>query len=98
MDLAQAHIDSLDYLISNEKGIYETFNVGTGHGVSVLELIKTFEKVTGKQVPFEYDEPRTGDTEAAFADVKKIEKKIGWKSKYSLEEALKNAWEWEKNQ
>ena len=47
MDLAQAHIDSLAYLISSEKGIYETFNVGTGHGVSVLELIKTFEKVTG---------------------------------------------------
>ena len=98
MDLAQAHIDSLDFLISNEKSIYETFNVGTGSGVSVLELIKTFEKVTGEEVPFEYDEPRTGDTEAAFADVKKIEKKIGWKSKYSLEEALKNAWEWEKNQ
>ena len=98
MDLAQAHIDSLDFLISNEKSIYETFNVGTGSGVSVLELIKTFEKVTGEEVPFEYDEPRTGDTEAAFADVEKIEKKIGWKSKYSLEEALKNAWEWEKNQ
>ncbi|MFL2604005.1 MAG: UDP-glucose 4-epimerase GalE [Flavobacteriaceae bacterium] len=98
MDLAQAHIDSLDFLISNEKSIHETFNVGTGYGVSVLELIKTFEKVTGEEVPFEYDEPRTGDTEAAFADVKKIEKKIGWKSKYSLEEALKNAWEWEKNQ
>ena len=98
MDLAQAHIDSLDFLISSEKSIFETFNVGTGDGVSVLELIKTFEKVIGEKVPFEYSEPRTGDTAAAYADVEKIKKKIGWKSKYSLEEALKNAWEWEKNQ
>ena len=71
MDLAQAHIDSLDFLISNEKSIYETFNVGTGSGVSVLELIKTFEKVTGKHVPFEYSEPRTGDIAVSYADVKK---------------------------
>ena len=97
MDLAQAHIDSLNFLISSKKSIFETFNVGTGNGVSVLELIKTFEKVTGESVPYEYCEARSGDTVSSYADVEKIEKKIGWKANYSLEEALKNAWEWEKN-
>ena len=96
MDLAQAHIDSLAYLISSEKGIYETFNVGTGHGVSVLELIKTFEKVTGKHVPFEYSKPRSGDTTTSYADVSKIEGSIGWKAKYDIGQALLSAWEWEK--
>ena len=97
MDLAQAHIDSLNFLVSSKKSVFETFNVGTGNGVSVLELIKTFEKVTGEKVSFEYSEARPGDTVSAYADVEKIQKKIGWKANYSLEEALKNAWEWEKN-
>ncbi len=98
MDLAEAHINSLEYLISSKNtSKCETFNVGTGKGVSVLEVIQTFEKVSGKKVPYQFTEPRDGDTVAAFADVEMIEQKIGWKAKYTLEEALKNAWDWEKN-
>ena len=97
MDLAQAHIQSIYYLISSKhKFSHETFNVGTGRGFSVLEVIKAFEKTTGESVPFKYTNPRVGDTISAYADVKKIETKMGWKSKFSLEEALQSAWNWEK--
>lgn len=96
MDLAQAHIDSLNYLIeAKNSNPCEVYNVGTGNGVSVLELIKAFEKATGEKVPYELSEPRPGDTVAAYADPKKINKKIGWVAKHTLEEALQSAWNWE---
>ena len=96
MDLAQAHIESLVYLLEKKNTYpYEIFNVGTGRGVSVLELIKTFEKATGQKVPYKVTTPRAGDTVAAYAATNKIEKQMGWKAKYSLEEALRSAWKWE---
>ena len=98
MDLAKAHIESINYLMSfNNKKMYEIFNVGTGKGYSVLEVIKIFEKVTGEKVPFKFVGPREGDVPIAFADVKKIYTKMGWKAKFSLEDGLKSAWNWEKN-
>ena len=97
MDLAQAHIESIYYLISsNQNFSCETFNVGTGKGSSVLEVIKAFEKTTGESVPYKFSKPRTGDTTSAYADVRKIQNKMGWKAKYSLEAALQSAWNWEK--
>tara|TARA_Y200000002_G_scaffold376649_1_gene380880 strand:- start:3024 stop:4043 length:1020 start_codon:yes stop_codon:yes gene_type:complete len=97
MDLAKAHIESINYIISlNCKKMYEIFNVGTGKGSSVLEVIKTFEKVTGEKVPFKFVSPREGDVPIAFADVKKINTKMGWKAKFTLEDGLKSAWNWEK--
>ena len=96
MDLAQAHIDSLNYLIEAKNShSCEVYNVGTGNGVTVLELIKAFEKATGEKVPYELSEPRSGDTVAAYADPKKINQKIGWVAKHTLEEALQSAWNWE---
>jgi UDP-glucose 4-epimerase len=96
MDLAQAHIESLNYLLSSKQNSScEIFNVGTGRGASVLELIQEFERATGEKVPYELSAPRAGDTVAAFADVTKIEKQLGWKAQYSLQEALKSAWDWE---
>lgn len=96
MDLAQAHVDSLNYLLNKQNSeSCEVYNVGTGNGVSVLELIQMFENATGKKVSYELSEPRTGDTIAAYADVSKIEREIGWKARYSLEEALSSAWKWE---
>jgi len=96
MDLAHAHIESLAYLLKNKNtASCEVFNVGTGHGVSVLELIKAFEKATGRKVPYKITAPRAGDTVAAFASTKKISHAMGWKPKYSLEEALLSAWNWE---
>ena len=98
MDLAKAHIESINYLISfKNKKMSEIFNVGTGKGYSVLEVIKIFEKVTGEKVPFKFVGPREGDVPIAFADVKKIYKKMGWKAKFTLEDGLKSAWNWEKN-
>jgi UDP-glucose 4-epimerase len=98
MDLADAHIASLDYLLKNKNtSSCEVYNVGTGRGVSVLELIQTFEEATGEKVPYEFADPRPGDTVSAYADASKIEKIIGWKAKYSLEESLSSSWNWEKN-
>ena len=97
MDLAKAHIESINYLMSTKnKKMYEIFNVGTGKGYSVLEVIKIFEKVTGEKVPFKFVGPREGDVPIAFADVKKINTKMGWKAKFTLEDGLKSAWNWEK--
>ena len=96
MDLAQAHVESLDYLLNNKnQETCEVYNVGTGKGVSVLELIKSFESTTGKKVPFEISDPRPGDTVVAYADPSKIKLNIGWMANYSLEEALLSAWKWE---
>lgn len=98
MDLARAHIESINYLMSfKNKKMYEIFNVGTGKGYTVLEVIKIFEKVTGEKVPFKVVGPREGDVPIAFADVKKIYTKMGWKAKFTLEDGLKSAWNWEKN-
>jgi UDP-glucose 4-epimerase len=97
MDLADAHIDSIYYLISSsQKLTCEIFNVGTGQGVSVLEVIKEFENTTSKSVPYKLSDPRKGDTVAAYADVKKINNQLGWKPKFSLKEALQSALNWEK--
>jgi UDP-glucose 4-epimerase len=97
MDLAQAHIDSLSYLIESKNSQNcEVFNVGTGRGVTVLEIIQAFERATGEKVPYELSTPRSGDTVAAYADPNQISERIGWKAQYSLEEALQSAWNWEK--
>ena len=97
MDLAEAHIESINYLMStrNEK-MFEIFNVGTGKGSSVLDVINAFEKVTGENVPNKFVGPREGDVPIAFADVKKINSKMGWKAKFTLEDGLRSAWNWEK--
>ena len=98
MDLALAHIVALDYLLeSKNKNSCEIFNVGTGRGVSVLELLKAFEKATGVKVPYELSPRRAGDTVVAYAEVSKITKELGWKAKYSLEQALESAWKWEQH-
>ena len=98
MDLAQAHVESLDYLLNKKnQETCEIYNVGTGKGVSVLELIKSFESATGKKVPFELSNPRPGDTVIAYADPSKIRLNIGWKANYSLEDSLLSAWKWEEN-
>ena len=97
MDLAEAHVDSLNYLMSSEnKASCEVYNVGTGEGISVLQLIKAFESVTGKKVPYQIVEPRQGDTISAYADTSKIMNTLGWNPKYSLEQALLSSWNWEK--
>ncbi|MDP1833613.1 MAG: UDP-glucose 4-epimerase GalE [Candidatus Moranbacteria bacterium] len=97
MDLAEAHLSALDYLAKKEdlSSRYEIFNVGTGRGTSVLELIDTFEKINGVPVPHTFGPRRPGDIATCFADARKIEQTIGWQAKRPISEALKDAWNWE---
>lgn len=99
MDLAEAHVRALERLLKNEgKSNYEVFNLGTGMGNSVLEMIQAFESATGEDLPYRMAPRREGDVVAAYADTQKANKVLGWKAKRSLEEALSSAWDWEKRQ
>lgn len=95
MDLADAHIKAMNYLVDNKNVQYDTFNIGTGTGTSVLNLIQEFEKVTKVPLPYVFTERRPGDITAIYADVQKANHQLGWKSQYSLAEALKSSWLWE---
>ena len=95
MDLAEAHVKSLEYLFRiKDKNFIDYLKIGTGIGVSVLELIQTFQKATGMKVNYKIGKRRPGDIEKAYAEIKKAKKIIGWESKYSLSNALNSAWNW----
>ncbi|WP_457617440.1 UDP-glucose 4-epimerase GalE [Lutibacter sp.] len=97
VDLAKAHIVALKRLLNNNhKKTFEVFNIGTGKGNSVLEIIKTFEKVSGKKLKYKLVERREGDITAAYADTTIANTELGWKAEQTLEEALLSAWEWQK--
>lgn len=96
VDLAKAHVAALNRLIkAKNEANFEVFNVGTGTGSSVLEVIKTFEKVSGKALNYKIVDRRPGDVISAYADTTKANKVLGWKAESSLEEALRSAWEWQ---
>ncbi|WP_010522074.1 UDP-glucose 4-epimerase GalE [Aquimarina agarivorans] len=96
VDLAKAHVIALTRLLKNKnKANYEVFNLGTGTGSSVLEVIKSFEKVSGKSLNYEIVDRREGDITAAFADTTLANNELGWKAELSLDEAMRTAWEWE---
>lgn len=95
VDLATAHVSALSE-IENLPGRFEAFNLGTGIPCSVLELIQTFTRVTGVQVPYEIGPRRAGDIEKVFADPAKSNRWLRWKTARSIEEALRDAWHWEK--
>jgi UDP-glucose 4-epimerase len=98
VDLAKAHVVAINRLLKgcNCKG-YEFFNVGTGKGLSVLELITEFEKATGVKVNYKIVGRRSGDIEQIFADTTKANQELGWKAEKSIGETLLSAWNWEKN-
>ncbi|MGB0836506.1 MAG: UDP-glucose 4-epimerase GalE [Flavobacteriaceae bacterium] len=97
VDLAKAHIAALERLLKNDnKGNFEIFNVGTGLGTSVLEIIKTFEKVNDLKLPYKIVGRRAGDITSAYADTQKANHELGWKAEETLKSALKSAWEWQK--
>jgi len=97
VDLAKAHIAALSRLINNNnKEPFEVFNIGTGKGNSVLEVIKSFEKVTGKKLNYKLVDRREGDITAAYADTTIANKELGWSSKFTLDDALLSAWKWQK--
>jgi len=97
VDLAEAHLAALERLLQNRNSSnYEVFNIGTGKGSSVLEVIKAFEKASGQNLPYKIVGRREGDVIAAYADTQKANKELQWRTKLSLEEALLSAWNWEK--
>lgn len=96
VDLAKAHVIAIECMLNNsstEKLL--TFNLGTGRGVSVLELINTFEKATGVKVPYKIAGRREGDIEKVWADPAYANEKLGWKAMETLEDTLISAWQWQ---
>jgi UDP-glucose 4-epimerase len=96
VDLAKAHIATLEYLDKQTSPFFDVFNVGTGNGISVMELINTFEKVNNTKVNYTIGPRREGDVEACWADTTKINSIIGWKATKTIEDAMKDAWQWQK--
>lgn len=95
MDLAAAHVKALEYLKSQEKVDFDTFNIGTGKGTSVLELIRTFEDINKLELPYTYAPRRPGDITAIYANADKAKEKLNWQAQLDLKEALRSAWVWE---
>ena len=97
VDLAKAHVIAMKRIILKDNSDnYEVFNLGTGKGSSVLEVVNAFEEISGIKLNYIFSERRAGDIAAAFADTQKANKILGWKSELSLNEAMLSAWEWEK--
>jgi len=95
MDLADAHVKALAYLSNQKLNFYDIFNVGTGRGNTVLEVIQTFEKVSGQKLNYGIGPRRQGDIEKVWANTDKINKVLGWEAKYSLEDSLRDSWNWQ---
>lgn len=96
VDLAKAHVIALQRLLNQQNTEkVETFNLGTGKGSSVLEVINAFEKVSGLKLPYKMVARREGDITSAYANTDKAREVLGWQTELSLEEALASAWKWE---
>jgi len=97
VDLAKAHVKAIERLIQNRtKHPYEVFNLGTGKGLSVLEIIESFEKSTGQKLNYKIYPRRPGDIACVYADTSLANSELGWKAEATLEDTLRSAWNWEK--
>ena len=96
VDLAKAHVVALNRLLSEKnKANYEIFNLGTGKGSSVLEVIQSFERVSGRTLNYKIVDRREGDITAAYADTNRANNELGWKAQLTLDDAMRSAWNWE---
>jgi UDP-glucose 4-epimerase len=95
MDLAEGHMAALDFL-NNNQGM-STFNLGTGSGHSVLEVVRAFESKSGKKIPLQIVPRRAGDIASCYADAKKANLILNWSSKYSLDDMCLSAWRWQQS-
>jgi UDP-glucose 4-epimerase len=96
VDLAKAHIVAVKRMIQGRtKSNFEIFNLGTGNGFSVLEVIRSFEKVTGRTLKYKLVERRPGDIEKVWADTSLANEELGWKAEKSIDEMMRSAWNWE---
>ncbi len=97
VDLAQAHVVALDRMLNGkQKNAWEVFNLGTGNGFTVMEVIKSFEQVAGLKLNYEIAGRREGDIEKVWADTTYANEELGWKASRDLDEMTRSAWEWEK--
>ena len=97
IDLAKAHVVAMKRLLKEKNtDNYEVYNIGTGKGSSVLEVVKTFEEVSGVKLNYSFVDRRLGDIISAYANTAKANTVLGWKSELTLKDALRSAWEWEK--
>ena len=96
VDLAKAHVAAIKRLQSNEGKNYEVYNVGTGKGSSVLEIITAFEQSTGQKLDYKIGDRREGDVEQTYGDVTLSNEVLGWKAELDLNEMMSSAWNWEK--
>jgi len=97
VDLAQAHVIAMQRLVDEKyKSPYEVFNLGTGDGTTVLEVIQSFEQSTGQKLKYKIVARRPGDAQATYADTTKATKELGWHTKLSLDDMTASAWEWQK--
>lgn len=96
VDLAKAHVAAIRLLEKgNPTGNYDVFNIGTGKGNSVLEVIKAFETSTGMKLNYQIGPRRAGDVEQVWGDVSKSTRELGWKAELGIEEMMRSAWKWE---
>ena len=98
VDLAKAHVVALQRLLQGKNtSNYETFNIGTGKGSSVLDVVTSFERVSGQKLKYKIANRRLGDVIEAYANTEKANNTLGWKALSSLDDALASAWKWEQN-
>jgi len=97
MDLADGHIAAVRKLFSTENIGCTAYNLGTGCGTSVLEMVSAFEKASGKKIPLKLCPRRPGDATEVYASTDKAQKELGWKAKYGVEEMCRDQWNWAKN-
>lgn len=95
VDLAKAHVAAIDRMLHQDGESYEYYNIGTGKGESVLELITAFERATGVKVPYKIGPRREGDIVAVWADPKKANDLLGWQAQSTIEDSLRSAWKWQ---
>jgi UDP-glucose 4-epimerase len=96
VDLSEAHVNAIERLLQKRnEADYEIFNLGTGKGISVLEMIKAFEKATGVKINYRITERRDGDVPQVWADTSLANTELGWKAVTPLEDTLRSAWKWE---
>ena len=93
VDLARGHVKALDKLSENPGLV--TYNLGTGNGYSVLDLVKAFSKVSNREIPYKIVERRAGDIAMCYADPSKAEKELGWKAEYGIDDMCQDSWRWQ---
>jgi UDP-glucose 4-epimerase len=95
MDIAKGHLAALDF--TNHKAGWDVINLGTGEGISVLEIINEFERASGKKIPYSIENRRAGDVASCYASADKALKVLNWRTQYAPKEMCASAWIWEQN-